>query len=146
MVAAADLIARLKAEVPALSGRVEGEAELAEMIRENRLPHVTPAANVIPLGLGAGPSRSMAGIFVQDVKRRFSILLTLRTHGQSHDRTEATLDELVAAVLAALLGWGPAPVSVGVFELDRAELRGMNRGTLLYQIDVSISDQLRIDR
>lgn len=137
------IVARLKERVAALSGRVEGAAEFAELVRANRLPMVTPAANVLPLGLQGRPGQSSAGAFTQMVTEGVGVLLTLRTDGQAHDRTDATLDGLIADILAALCGWSPGD-QVGVLELARGNLVGLREGTLIYQLDFTLTDQLRI--
>ncbi len=50
----AAVIARLEASVADLVGRIEGAAELADLMQNNRLPQVTPAAHVIPMGCVGG--------------------------------------------------------------------------------------------
>ncbi|MGB3407090.1 MAG: hypothetical protein WBA67_06310 [Jannaschia sp.] len=138
-----DVAARLKAEVPALGGRVEGARELSELMRSGQLPEAAVSANVLPLGLRGRRADAATGAFTQIVGRTISVLITMRTYGADFDRTEATVEDLIAAVCEAICGWAPDD-QVGVFELLRGDLVGMRAGTLIYQIDFTINDQLRI--
>lgn len=138
-----DVIARLKAQVPALEGRVEGAAELATLMRQNALPQVTPAAHVVPLGLQGGRADAAAGLFRQDVDSLVGVMLTLRTNSRTGGAQLPDLTGLIDAVIAALAGWDP-PGAIGVFRLSRGQLVTMAAGTLVYQLDFALADQLRI--
>ena len=46
-------------------------------------------------------------------------------------------------MIAALAGWGPDSAP-GVFELSRGDLVSMKAGALIYQLDFTLNDQLRI--
>jgi hypothetical protein len=139
-----DVIARLKANVPALGSRVEGGAELTEIVRRNALPQVTPAAFVVPLGVRGGAADAATGLFRQSVDHIVAVILVVRVAG---DRTGkhslAPLRTLRAAVVEALCGWAPGD-QIGAFRLDRSRLLSLNDGTAIEQIDFSIGDQLRI--
>jgi hypothetical protein len=137
------VIARLRAGVPALAGRVEGAAELAALQRQNQFPQVTPAAHVIPLGLSAASPTALAGNFRQEVDRRIGVILTVRTHDATGSRALAGVDALVEAIVAAISGWTPDPGSTGVFRLLRAEVAAMREGTLVWQIEFALADRIR---
>ncbi len=143
MDAVAEVMTRLKALVPGLARRVEGAADFAELMRRNALPQQTPAAHVLPLGLQGGREDAIAGAFRQDVVEVVGVLLTLRTFSQTGAATLPELNLLIRDVINAVAGWGPAE-AVGVFRLARGHLVTMSAGTIVYQIEFSISDQLRI--
>ena len=58
-------------------------------------------------------------------------------------RSLATVDQLVWKLIAALAGWGPEEV-VGVFSLRRGQLLSAEAGTVIYQLDFAIQNQLRV--
>lgn len=134
---------RLTALVPELAGRVEGAAAFAELMRQNALPQVTPAAFVIPLGLQGGGAEAVTGLFRQDVQEIVGVMLVLRSFSRTGEQALPELDALVGAVLSAVAGYGPADAT-GVFRLVRGALVSMSAGTIVYQIEFSLSDQLRI--
>lgn len=139
----AEVIARLQAQVPDLAGRVEGAASFADLMRRNALPQHTPAAHVLPLGLRGGKADAASGAFTQAFDETVAVLLTVR----SYDRTGAPaledVDTLIRVIVEAVAGWAPGD-EVGVFALGRGQLVNMSAGTIVYQLDFTISDQLRI--
>lgn len=139
----ADIIERLILRVPDLGGRVEGAAQFAALMKSNALPQVTPAAHVLPLGLQGGQAQAATALFTQAVEEMVGVVLTLRSHDQTGARALEAVDVLIRDIVAALLGWGPDD-AIGVFRLVRSGLVSMSAGTLVYQIDFAISDQLRI--
>lgn len=134
---------RLAQTVPALAGRIEGAAAFADLMRQNALPQVTPAAFVIPLGLQGGGSEVMTGLYRQDVEEIVGVLLVLRSFSRTGDKALPELDLLIAAVLQAVAGQAPAE-ALGVIRLLRGSLVSMEGGTIVYQIEFALSDQLRI--
>ncbi|MFN3834635.1 MAG: hypothetical protein ACK4NO_01905 [Glycocaulis sp.] len=137
------VITRLKAEVSDFSGRIEGAAEFAVLMRQNALPQVTPAAHVLPLGLRGGQGQTGAGAFRQEVEEVIAVLITLRAHSRTGREVLPDLDALIRKVITSVVGWGPDD-AIGVFRLTRGQLVSMSAGTLLYQLDFAITDQLRI--
>lgn len=137
------VIDRLKERVAAFSGRVEGVASLVQLIQQNQLPGVTPAARVMASALQGGQPDSSAGLFRQSFDQTVTVYLVFRnvqgTGGNELDR----FDDVLWAVIHALCGWAPEE-TVGVFRLLRGQVVNMTAGTLLYQIDFAIGDQLRI--
>lgn len=137
------VVTRLEAEVPALANRVKEAADFAELMRTNGLPQ-HGGAYVLPLGLRGNQADAAAGGFRQGIEWVVGVLLTLRTYHRA-DRPDLTeLNALIDAVLAAICGWAPSDES-GVFRLFRGQLVHVGKGTLAYQLDFAISDQLRID-
>ena len=140
-----DAVTRLKDQVDALAERVEGALELAEMVRRNALPNVTPQAYVVPLGfrpLGSG--EASAGAFTQDIDEIVGVVLIARVAGDVTGRKALpTLGPLIDAVVAALAGWAPNDDVTGVFRLQRGALVSLAAGVVIYQLDFAIQDQLR---
>lgn len=137
------VIDRLKTQVPELSGRIEGAAEFAALMRQNALPQVTPAAHVLPLGLRGGQAQTGAGAFRQEVEEVVAVLITLRAHSRTGREVLPDLDALIRKVIDVIAGWGPDD-AIGVFRLARGQLVTMSAGTMLYQLDFALTDQLRI--
>ena len=100
--------------------------------------HVFPAG-LVPIGRGEGSS----GIFTQMFDEAIGVLLTFRNAGQTGERVLEDVRGLIMAVIAAVAGWGPDG-AVGVFRLQRGTVVSLARGTLVYELDFAISDQLRI--
>jgi hypothetical protein len=105
---------------------------------------VTPAGYVLPGGLRGGEADVVAGLFRQDVRRDRQ-----RRPGQPRRRRRARQqgDRRARAVRAlrgrSRLRLGPAD-AIGVFQLAQAELVGAKNGALVFQIDFTLNDQLRI--
>jgi hypothetical protein len=139
----ADVISRISSLVPELTGRIEGAANFTELMRSNALPQVTPAAHVLPLGLIGAQGEAGAGYYTQNFEQVIGVLITLRTLGATGAGGLVQIDQLVMDIINAVAGWGPE-TAVGVFRLVRGQLVSMSAGTMVYQIDFSILDQLRI--
>lgn len=132
---------RLRDEVSALRS-VEGAASMAALIQSNGLPQQTPAAHVVTLGMQGGDEEAAAGAFVQSYQEVLGVIVTWRTVVNS-DRTVTDVEELIRAIVLAVAGWEPAG-AMAPFKLLRGQLVAMNKGTLVYQLDFAIADQLRI--
>ncbi|WP_121064729.1 phage tail terminator protein [Chachezhania antarctica] len=137
------VIARLKAEVADLGGRVEGAASFATLMQQNALPQVTPAAHVLPVGLTGGRANAATGMFTQLFDEAVGVILTIRGHDQTGGRSLDLTEALIRAVIEAVAGWEPAD-EIGSFRLVRGNLVSLRAGALIYQLDFSITDQLRI--
>lgn len=137
------VIERLKTNATGLSGRVAGAADFADLMRRNALPQVTPAAHVLPLGLQGESAEAGAGSFVQSYRESVGVILTIRSHTKTGAGALADVNLLIFEIIKALAGWAPGDES-GVFILSRGSLINMSAGTLVYQLDFTISDQLRI--
>lgn len=139
----ADLITRLKEQVPDFSGRVEGAANLAELMAQGGLPQATPAANVVSVGLQGGQPDAASGLFRQSFEEVFGVILTFRNNTATGKKAFDRVEEIKRAVIEAVAGWSPLD-AFGVFRLARGTLVNFSAGTLVYQIDFAIGDQLRI--
>lgn len=138
-----DIITRLSSQIAELEGRVEGAAELAELTSQNRLPQHGTAAFVIPLGLVGREVETGTGIFQQIFEDTFAVIVSVRNHTPAGKRILGDLKAFLMRIISALAGWAPDD-QIGVFRLTRGSLVSSSRGTLIYQIDFSITDQLRI--
>lgn len=138
-----DVISRLDDLVPVLEHRVEGAGNLADLMQRNALPQHTPAAHVLPLGLIGRAQDAGAGAYTQMFEEAVAVILTVRNHTPAGKRALEDLRGLIMAIVEALAGWAPGGQS-GVFRLTRGSLLSATKGTVVYQIDFSISDQLRI--
>ncbi|MEL7166972.1 MAG: hypothetical protein AAGL96_15995 [Pseudomonadota bacterium] len=137
------VISRLESEIAELDKRVEGAFEFAELVRTGQLPQGGVAAHVLPLGLQSRGVDSAAGAFTQEFEESVGVILTLRNAGRDAERILADLRGFVMQVVNAIAGWAPAG-AMGVFRFLRASLVSSAKGTFVYQIDFSITDQLRI--
>lgn len=140
------IISRLRADVAEFGGRVQGALELGALIANGTIPPTTPAAFVIPGGLIGGTAQAAAGAYVQGTEDVVQIVLALRTHQATGKSGIDPLKALIDATLASLCGWRAAPEAPGVLTLQRAALVSMTAGLVVYQIDLSIQNQLRIAR
>lgn len=135
--------ARLTSQVAALEGRVDKAARLAEMQRTNRMPQRTPAAFVIPNGMTGGEERTASGQFRQQITEVVAVVLMVRGNDRAGEKALEAIDGLIKTVIAAVAGWAPDGV-VGVFRLARGATISWVEGTFIYQLDFTITDQLRI--
>ena len=132
------VIARLNAEVADLGGRVEGAAAVGA----NGVPENVTAL-VMPLGLVGARADTGTGVFVQEFRETVGVYLIARSHDRLGKKALQRLRPLILEIIETIAGWAPSD-EVGVFELSRGALKSMAKGTLIYQIDFSINDQLRI--
>ncbi|MFN4191817.1 MAG: hypothetical protein ACK4FR_02645 [Tabrizicola sp.] len=137
------LIDRLQERVPDFSGRVEAALSLADLMAQGRLPEVTPAAHVLSIGLVGKAVDVAAGLYRQAFDEVFGVVLTFRnntpTARQGFERVEA----IKRGVVEAVAGWVPTG-QAQAFSLARGTQVSFSAGTLVYQIDFAIGDQLRI--
>lgn len=134
--------ARLLAHVSAFAGRIETAADLTQLLKERGLPS-NSTAYVVPLGLQGRLANDATGIFSQEYAETVGVLLVARVHDQTGGRALKDLRPTIQAVMEALAGWSPGS-DFGVFELRRGDLAGISNGALLYMLEFSINDQLRI--
>lgn len=135
-------VARLKAEVPALGQRVEEAAQLTDMLEKRGLPQRSTTF-VVPLGLQARPASYATGAVIQDFAETIGVLLVARVTDQTGATALSKIRPLIQEVATALVGWDPG-TGFGGYELRRGTLAGIRDGALLYMIEFSIADQLRI--
>ena len=138
-----DVISRLDDRVAVLEHRVEGAGSLADLMQRNALPQHTPTAHVLPQGLVGRAQDAGTGVFTQMFEEAVAVILTIRNHTPAGKRALDDLRGIIMAIVEALAGWAPAD-QTGVFRLTRGSLLNASKGTVVYQIDFSISDQLRV--
>lgn len=140
------VITKLKADVVAFGGRVQGALELGALVANGAVPPQTPAAFVIPGGIIGGTPQAMTGGFIQGIDEVVQVVLALRTHQATGSAGIDPLKALIDATLACLCGWRPEASVPGVLTLQRAALVSLTAGLVVFQIDLSIQNQLRIAR
>lgn len=144
MIRLGEVRTRIEEQVPDLAGRLGNAGQFSQLIERNQVPQVTPAGFVLLGGLTGGQGEVMTGLFRQFFQERILVVLAVRVAGDVLG--EAGIDEatpLVRAVINAVCGWAPGD-ALGVFDLGSAELVGSKDGALLFQIDFTLNDQLRI--
>ena len=143
MIAAADIITRLKAEGPALRS-VQGAVELAALLKAGTPIVGKPFAHVVPMGLRGLPPEVATGSFAQQIDVAFSVVLTVPTiDDPKGEKAITAADPLVQAIIAALSGWGP-DAAPGVVYMTRAQIVRFEPGLIVYGIDFSITDRLEL--
>lgn len=135
------VIARLKAEVPALR-TVAAAADMMQLMKANGLPQITPAAHVVPAGLRGGSAEAMAGAFIQNITEAIGIVITFRNTDAAGAKGLAQADDVITDILTAVAGWGPEDAP-GVFALVRGSVLSMEATTMVYLLEFSIPLQLR---
>ena len=132
--------------IPALAGRVQGAAKLAELTARGPAAQADRAAFVLPLGLRGGRADAATGLYRQAVDRLVGVVLMVRNLGDATgEKATADLEPLIDAVITAIAGWAPDD-AVGTYTLARGELVSIAAGTITYQLDFALEDQLRIVR
>lgn len=129
-----------------LTGRVYGAAKLGELTERGSMTAIGTGAFVLPLGLRGGAADAATGLYRQSLDRVVGIVLVVRNVGDATgEKAMLELDPLIEDVIQLFAGWAPDD-SFGVFTLARGELVSIEKGTITYQLDLVIEDQLRIAR
>lgn len=135
---------RIEAAVPALAGLMGNAGEFTRLVAENRYPQKDKYGFVLPGRLAGRTGDTATGLFRQLYDQTISVVMMVRV---ANDATgSGALDEmspLIGDVVKAVAGWGPED-AIGVFDLASGELVGTEAGRLIYQLDFTIQDQLRI--
>jgi hypothetical protein len=140
---ATPIIERLQQSVPEFGSRVFGAAALAPLVNSNTLPSETPAAFVIPLGVDAGPAVSTSGAHRQMMSLQWGVMLVVTYAADiTGEESLPEVDALCECVRAALAGF--QPLDDGVLELKRERLIRIEAGTIFYQLDFAVDEQLRV--
>lgn len=135
-----DVIDRIDTGVAALSGRVRGAAEYQHQLRAKTL---LQGAFVMPAGIRGGKVRDVTGGYVQDIDDIIAVVIIVPDPSPAGGRQVAVIDALIRSTIGVLCGWQPDG-AMGRFALMRAAMINLGNGALAYQIDFTISDQLRI--
>lgn len=142
----AQLANRISDEVPALMNRIEQVAALAALTAEGALPQREIAGFVVPLGFDDRGGQSASGLHTQMLADTLGVILCVKALGDAKaKRALTTIDTLAGDVIAAVAGWAPGNVA-GVFVATRGRLVSVTKGLVIYQIDFTVSRQLRIPR
>lgn len=145
MIEAANLIARISAQVPDL-GSVQGALELAALLGSSPQVHAKPRAFVVPTGLRGGPVADVTGGFIQALDVTFSVFIAFSSAGDRAGKKRLDDVSLIqTAVINAICGWVPDGSTVhGEVRLARAYLAELRPGALVYALDFAVPDQVRI--
>jgi hypothetical protein len=139
-----DIIDRLKERVDQLQGRVEGAAALMQVLSAGAAPQSPVAAYVVADALRGGTVDAASELFVQGFEETVNVLLIFRSVQGAGGRGLDLYDAVKWAVIEAVCGWAPED-TVGVFRLGQGRTIRQEAGTLYYEIDFAIGDQLRIN-
>lgn len=145
--------ARIEA-IAGLAGCVEGALSLSEMLARKTLPQRRLTAFVIPSGLNGRAAQSSENAFLQEVDETIAVVLMLRTaNDATGSRAMPGLDTLVWEVIYRLAGWSPEASPdeetsgnepIGVLELRRGRALNLSAGTVFYQLDFALQQQVRV--
>lgn len=142
---AVSVIDRLIATVPEL-GSVEGAAELAALLNAPPQVWARPRAHVVPMGIRGGQVLDVAGAYVQQIEIAFSVYVSFASHGDAKGK-QSMLDvsALQNKIIICLCGWVPAGLTTnGEVRLARSYLAELKPGLLVYALDFTLPDQLRM--
>jgi hypothetical protein len=141
-----DVKARIDATVPELTGRLDFIAALAALTAEGALPQREIAGFVVPMGFDDRGGQAAAGMYTQMIADTVAVILCVKALGDAGaKRALPTIDALKDAVIGAVAGWAPDS-AVGVFSATRGRLVSVTKGLVIYQLDFTLVDQLRIVR
>ncbi len=133
---------RLKSSAPELRS-VQGALDLTRLLKSKGLPEATPAAFVVTTGLRGGAVQDATGLFVQGFEETTAVIVVFRNVEHGARPAVDPVRPVIDAVIHALAGWGPSGAQ-DVFRLLRGAVVEFAPGSLIYQIDFAIGDQLRI--
>ena len=136
------VIGRLKEQVPDLNDRVEEAAYLADLLKTGRVDRDNVAI-VVPSALQGGRADTGTGVFSQGVTETIAVVLITPSHDRNHKVARNRMRPLSRAVITALVGWRPGD-ELGVFALRQGRIFSVAAGRLVFQIEFSIEDQLRV--
>ena len=135
---------RIADQVPDLVGRIEDIAELAALIAAGALPQHDLFAFVVPLGFDDRGGESATGFHTQTIEDAVGVVLGVKARGDAKaKKAMPPITQLRNQVRDAVAGWAPTD-SVDVFFVRRGRLLSADNGLVLYQLDFSLTDQLRI--
>lgn len=139
-------VKELLAGVTAAPLRVHGAAKLGQLTERGPLQVQAGQAMafVLPLGLSGGQETAATGLFRQAVDRMVGVVLGLKNLSDTTGEAGLIeLEPLVDEVIAQIVGRAPDG-AIGTLRLVKGELVSITAGTIQFQIDFALSDQLRI--
>lgn len=135
---------RIAGLVPVLAGRIEDIAALAALIEAEALPQHDVFAFTCPLGFDSRGGDSATGAHTQMIEDSVGVVFGVKARGDAKAKKALpTIGELKKGIVNAVAGWGPDGTA-DVFYVRRGRLLSAAKGLVLYQIDFSLLDQLRI--
>ena len=138
----ADVITKIDADVPSLSGRVRAAEDYTALLQMKGISSAQGGAYVMPSGMRGGSVNAATGVFVQDVDEVIAVVILVPAERGLGQRG-TTIDTLKKQVIEAICGWVPDDTS-GPFQLVRGAMINLGSGVLAFQIEFSVPDQLRI--
>jgi hypothetical protein len=138
----ADIITRLQEKVTDFRS-VEGAASFSALIKRKALPQATPAAHVIPMSLRGSNPDAATGVFRQSITETVGIVITVRPNDHIGARGIDPVEHLKTEVIKAIAGWATDD-EVGVFQVTSGSMTSVSGGAVVYTLQFSIADQLRI--
>lgn len=123
--------------------RVRAAGSIPALKRSGEAAQPVQQVFVVPSALVGRPPQSAAGAFIQAVERGLTVVLTLPAYSDTGTGQLDPLEAMVLQALAALAGWAPGD-TVGVYALSRGALLSVEGGALIYGLDFTITDHLRI--
>ena len=136
------VIQRLASQISDLK-KVEGAGAFAAIMEANAWPQQSPSAFVVPLSVRGGGVDAATNAYLQTVAETIAVVLILRPNDRLAARGIEPVEGLRDDVIQALAGWRPGD-EVGVFEVSQARMLNVRSGRIAYQIQFTITDQLRI--
>ena len=133
---------RLEAEATLLRD-VNGAGAFSALVKANVKPTTTPVAYLVPVALRGGSNEDSAGAFIQNTEETLSVIIMLRSNDRVGDKGVEPIIAVRDQVISVLAGWTPSG-QVGSFALRGAKMTSVVAGLLVYQVEFSITDQLRI--
>jgi len=99
---------------------------------------------VLPLGLRGGSADVISNLYRQMIEEVVGVVIVTEAFGDGTGEAALdTVDALVDLIVNGIAGWAPGD-EIGSFRLVSGRLVSLAQGTVIYQIDFAISDQLRI--
>jgi len=126
--------------------RVQGAAELTDLIARKALPNAPLWAFVLPAGIRVrDEGEASTGAFVQSIDEVFAIVLVVKSAGDpTGEKKLGELDQLIWAVIDAVAGEAPDDQAIGDYRLQRGQLVSVVTGAIFYQLDFAVQSQVRI--
>lgn len=138
----APVITRIESLVPALAGRVRETEDYVGLLRMKSMTSATGGAYVMPAGLRGGKAQASTGAFIQDVDEVIAVVILVPAPNKGFGRPGDKITDLIRGAIEAVAGWAPDD-AVGVFQVLRGAMINLGDAVLAYQLDFSISDQVR---
>ncbi len=141
-----DIVARLEAEVPSLTGHVMTAAELGALMQRDVRLASSPSAWVVPGEIVAKGGQEVLGVNRQTITRHASVVLAARTVSGTGARELPDIEALIDAVALALIGYEPPSIAAsarGVLAMVRCDLVTIRSGIVVYELVFAIEDEWR---